>query len=167
MSSVVVVTRSVVLLAASFVAGTVYPAQRELIAAVTIVVLLAACLLALNARVRGLVAPRRSRFEDALRASERRPGRPDDLERCERGLGWRVYSPRDFDHHVRPLLRALILHRVKDRLGIDLEAVETPAAGAVDAELLALAGGEKADALYDRNIDTRDIARVVGRLEAL
>ncbi len=163
----IVGTRCVALLVASFVAGALFPTRRELIAAVTIVLLLAVALVALKARARGLVAPRRSRFEEALRARGRRAGRPEDLERCERALGWRVYAPRDFDHHVRPLLRALVVHRVKERLGIDLEADPSAGVGAVDAELLALAGDVSSESLFDRNLVTSDIARYLERIEDL
>jgi len=69
---------------------------------------------------------------------------------------------------VRPILRELIRHRVRERLGIDLEAEPGAATGRVHRELLDLLSARKAEELYgSANIQTNDIARMVTRIEAL
>ena len=79
-----------------------------------------------------------------------------------------TYEPSYFDFRVRPILRELIRHRVRERHGIDLEADPAAGIGRIDRELLDLASPRKAEDIYGRvNIETHDIARMVTRIEAL
>jgi hypothetical protein len=95
----------------------------------------------------------RSEFENALRERRRNIVRPPDLVRLESGLGWGVYEPREFDHHVRPLLRQLIDHRSRG--------------ATIDPELEALAGTTHAEDLYGEKIVTSDLDRITRKIECL
>ena len=147
--------------------GVLFPGRIQTIVLSWILAMLAYGLLELNARSRSLVRER-SRFDQILEEPERETLVPDDLRRLERGLGWMSYEPSYFDFRVRPILRQLIHHRVRERLGIDLETDLDKARGRVDRELLALASERKAESIYGHgNIETHDIARMVTRIEEL
>ena len=158
------------LLLASLAAGTVaiiLPERTALAAVVWILVLAAYVLLELNAHSRSLLGEH-SRFDQILAAHARERTLPEDLKKMERGLGWMSYEPSYFDFRVRPILRDLIAHRAKERLGIDVQKNPTEAAGLVDVELLNLSGTRKAEALYGtRNITTHDLARMVRNIEKI
>jgi hypothetical protein len=94
-----------------------------------------------------------SEFENALRERSRTVVRPPDLVRLESGLGWGVYEPREFDHHVRPLLRQLIQHRSRGEV--------------LEPELEALSGPSLAEDLYDARIETSDLDRMARKIERL
>lgn len=155
-----------------FTAGAVslaalFPGRRHTIVLMWVLAMLAYGLLEMNARSRGLVRER-SRFDKLLEDPQREPFVPDDLRRLERGLGWMTYEPSYFDFRVRPILRDLIRHRVRERLGIDLEADPGAASGRIERELLDLASDRKAHEIYGHaNIETPDILRMVTRIEAL
>jgi hypothetical protein len=102
----------------------------------------------------------RSTFEGALASSVDRTARPDDLARCERVFGWKSYPARDFDHHVRPLLKELIEHRIGER-GRSGPAFE------LGPELTALMEGAEAEAVYGTSISTEDVDRILERIERL
>jgi hypothetical protein len=154
----------------SVVAGVlaiVFPEQRHTILVVWVLTILGYSLMELNAHSRALVGER-SRFDRLLEDLEREPDLPEDLRRLERGLGWITYEPSYFDFRVRPILRELIHHRVRERLDIDLTKDPAKAAGHVDAELLNLASERKAEELYGtRNLETPDIFRMITRIEEI
>lgn len=147
--------------------GVFFPDRRETIALSWVLAMLAYGLIELNARSRLLVRER-SRFDQILEDQPRETLIPDDLRRLERGLGWMSYEPSYFDFRVRPILRELIQHRVRENLGIDLETDPDAARDKLDRELLALLSTRKAESIYGYgNIYTHDIARMVTRIEAL
>ena len=154
----------------SLAAGTVavvLPERTALAAVLWILVVSAYVLLELNAHSRSLLGGH-SRFDQVLATHSREPMLPEDLKKMERGLGWMSYDPSYFDFRVRPILRDLIVHRAKERLGIDVLKEPLAAAGKVDVELLNLSGTKKAEALYGtRNITTEDLARMVRNIEKI
>lgn|GEM_PF-6949160 len=105
--------------------------------------------------IRKLMPGSSSLFESLLERPRRTLQRPADLERCERLLAWGRYSPRDFDHHVRPVLAGLLRHRL-----------ETSTAS-LDPELAALLAGTPAEDIYGKGVSTRDLERIVLSIEAL
>ena len=106
------------------------------------------------------LAAGRSEFDKGLETPGPRRVRPEDLARCERIFGWKTYPARDFDHHVSPLLRELIEHRVGEagRSGTVLE---------LGPELQALREGAAAEATYGPIVTTADVERIIGRIEEL
>lgn len=152
---------------AAAVLAIVLPDRRHTIMLIWVLALLAYGLLESNARARILVRER-SRFDRLLEDPVRERLVPEDLKRLERGLGWMTYEASYFDFRVRPILRALIHHRVRERLEVDLDADPSDAVGRVDAELLDLASDRKAADIYGtRNITTPDIARMITRIEQI
>ncbi|MDQ3661956.1 MAG: hypothetical protein M3454_13040 [Actinomycetota bacterium] len=105
--------------------------------------------------MRRMVPGAGSSFESLLKRPGRTRPRPADLERCERLLAWGRYSPRDFDHHVRPVLVELLRRR--------LETSSAP----LDPELTALLAGNPAEDTYGRGLSTRDLERIVLSIESL
>lgn len=145
----------------------IYPDRRHEILVFWVLFMLAYGMVELNGRNR-LLLRQATAFDRVLAAEAREPLIPEDLRRLERGMGWMSYEPSYFDFRVRPLLRELIVHRVRERLGIDLAEDLSAGVGQVDPELLNLASPKKAQELYGtRNIETTDLARMVTRIEAL
>lgn len=105
--------------------------------------------------IRKLTPGSRSSFESLLVRRGRTFHRPADLEHCERLLAWGRYSPRDFDHHVRPVLVELLRHR--------LEVSPAP----LGSELAALLAGTPAEETYGKSVSTRDLERIVLSIESL
>ena len=153
----------VTVLVSAVAAGAVatFPGRIALILSLWILALLACGLGALLAGARKLSRGSPSRFEQAVAARHEKAGRPEDLRRSERVCGWRIYEARDFDFHVRPLLKELIAFRLEERTGTLDDA--TPD----DPELRQLAGPRSAEEIYDRAMTTADLERIIGRIEAL
>jgi hypothetical protein len=105
--------------------------------------------------IRKLTPGSRSSFESLLVRRGRTFHRPADLERFERLLAWGRYSPRDFDHHVRPMLVGLLRHR--------LEISPAP----LGSELAALLAGTPVEETYGKSVSTRDLERIVLAIESL
>ena len=144
-----------------------FPDRRHEILVFWVLAMLAYGMVELNGRNR-LLLREATAFDRVLAVEDPEPQIPEDLRRLERGLGWMSYEPSYFDFRVRPLLRELIVHRVGERLDIDLTADLTAGVGRVDPELLNLASRKKAQELYGtRNIETTDLARMITRIEAL
>ena len=162
-----VVVTTIFLTSAAAVLAVVFPGRRHTIMLVWVLALLAYGFLESNGRARALVRER-SRFDRLLEDPVQEPLVPEDLRRLERGLGWMTYEASYFDFRVRPILRELIHHRVRERLQVDLEADPSGAAGRIDQELLDLASDRKAADLYGpRNIETSDIARMITSIERI
>jgi hypothetical protein len=105
-------------------------------------------------RVRSLTDPWKSPFEEAMHVNAPRPERPADLRRLERTMGVRVFEPREFDVRVRPLLREVIEHR-RARSSSDLGPL-----------LIALAGPQPAEEIFEGDIEIPDIASALDEIEA-
>ncbi|MDQ4144527.1 MAG: hypothetical protein M3198_12430 [Actinomycetota bacterium] len=162
-----VIATTIFLTVVAVTVGTIFPGRRQTALLLWVMAMLGYALLELNSRSRALVRER-SGFDRLLEESINEPIAPEDLRRLERGLGWMTYEPSYFDFRVRPILRELIVHRARERRGIDLEDDPSAAVGRIDRELLDLASSRKAEEIYGtENIKTGDIARMVTRIEAL
>jgi len=117
-------------------------------------------------QIRGLAARGGSPYAQILRTPGSRPTRPADLVRCERAFGRKVYTPGDFDHSVRPLLRTLIRHRLASG-GVSVDRHKQAGADVLDDELKGLIGPAPAETLYGRDLLTVDIERMLHRIEAI
>lgn len=117
-------------------------------------------------RVRGLVVRGKSPYDQILHPPSYSKTPPLDLVRCERIFGRRVYTPGDFDHTVRPLLRTLIRHRLSFEHRIAFED-DVHALEVMGPELGALAGKQPAESLYGRNLVTADIERMLNQIVAI
>ena len=117
--------------------------------------------------VRGLVRRGKSPYDQILHSPAHSRARPPDLVRCERIYGRSVYTPGDFDHAVRPLLRSLIRHRLVTEHRGAAEGDPFEAGMTIDAELDSLVGTESAEGLYGRNLKTADIDRMLRGIEAI
>jgi hypothetical protein len=142
--------------AAALMGAIVFPKLLAPIASAWTMIVLGRLLFELEDVAHGLTL-RRSEFEEALAVRDREVARPPDLVRLEGVLGWGTYEPREFDHHVRPLLRELIDHRSRRRRLPDT----------FPAELDALAGRDRAEAIYERSIATADLDRITRSIERL
>lgn len=132
--------------------GGTFPDIRGAIVAVWTLLVLGYCLALLGDRLGLLVT--KSRFDRALIRQAIGLNRPEDLQKCEHSFGWKSYSPRDFDHEVRPHLAALVELRSKGRRDIDpeLAALTHPVVQRRDSDL---------------SITTRDLTRLVEKIEQL
>jgi hypothetical protein len=153
--------------AAAFVLAVVFPAQRGIVAVAWALWLFSFGLIQMRASVRSLMQSPTSPFERVIARVRRTSERPQDLIRCEHAFGWKVYEPRDFDHHVRPLLRELVNDRIRRRYGVGPDIAPESVRVDLDPLLLALAGNEPAEEIFGHSIRTNDIADVVDRIERL
>jgi hypothetical protein len=156
-----------VLTAIAVVLGILFPGQRSIVAVAWTLWTFAYVLTELRASVARRLLPRISRFDQVIMPTHPMMERPQDLIRCEHAFGWKVYEPRDFDHHVRPLLRELIGDRVRRRYGTSLEYLPESIRNGIDSELLALAGDVSAAEIYSHSIRTAHIADLVDRIDRL
>ena len=136
------------------VAAIVFPTRLETVVVVWASAMLVWAALESSTALRKLV-PASADFESLLRRAAHRRARPEDLARCERILSWRRYSARDFDHHLRPLLVALMQHRLQTS-----SAVPGP-------ELAVLVDDIPAAQVYPRGLATAELERIVTAIEAL
>lgn len=141
---------------AALVGGVAFPQLLAPIASAWTLIVLGRLMFELEDAAYGLTR-RSSAFDDAMRVRAREPARPPDLVRLEGAFGWGSYEPREFDHHVRPVLRLLIEHRTRERG----QAEELP------PELRSLAGPSHAEQIYDRRIETADLDRITREIESL
>jgi len=140
------------------------PGLQRVVASLWALYFTACGLVFLSSYVGSLVKP--SRFDAALATAPKPCPRPEDLVRLEHSLGWRTYSPRDFDYEVRPLLRDLILHGARSRRGIELLADVHVASGVIDDELIDLVAGKPVE-LYGDRVRTTDIDRCLKKIEQI
>lgn len=152
--------------AAALVAAIAAPGRRGAVVSAAIIAILAEAMLELTRVARPSAAPTAPDW-DRFR-SPASPGhiRPSDLQRLERALGWGRYSAADFNYQVRPVLRGLLVSRLRERHGVDLDAQPPPARPALSPELCetVVLRREPTDG---RVIQTRDVERLVTEIEAL
>jgi len=141
--------------AAAVAAAIVFPTRVETVVVGWASAVLVWAAIECSGAIGKLMPGSSSLFESLLKRPRRTSQRPADLERCERLLSWRRYSPRDFDHHIRPLLLRLLRHRL-----------ETSAA-LLDPELTALLDGTPATDTYGKGVSTGDLERIVLAIESL
>jgi hypothetical protein len=145
---------------ATAAAAVLWPGRAHAIVAAWALTVLAWGLLRAVGTTRLLVRDEHSAFERALFTPAHQTVRPDDLARCERIFGWKSYPARDFDHHVRPLLKELVEHRIGER-GKSGSAIE------LAPELEALMEGAEATKIYGANVSTEDVDRILQHIEKL
>lgn len=145
---------------ATAAAALLWPGRAHAIVAAWALTVLAWGLLRAVGTARLLVRDEQSTFERALLTPAHQTVRPDDLARCERIFGWKSYPARDFDHHVRPLLKELVEHRIGER-GKSGSAIE------VGPELEALMEGAETAKVYGANVSTEDVDRILRNIEKL
>jgi hypothetical protein len=150
---------------AAVVTAVTAPGLQQVVASLWALYITACVLFFLSSYVGSLV--KRSRFDAALTTEPNPRARPEDLLRLEHSLGWRAYSPRDFDFEVRPLLRELILHGARSRRGIDLRSGTRVGAGVIDDELIDLVSDKSVEELYGDTVTTTDIDRCVQKIEQM
>jgi hypothetical protein len=131
--------------------GATFPDIRGALFALWSLIVVAYLLVLLGDKIGPLVL--KSRFDRVLTPGPTVLSRPDDLQRCEHSFGWRSYSPRDFDHEIRPQLAAIILHKSKNRR--------------VDVELMDVATSSFEDTRNEQSIRTGEIAQIVDQIERL
>jgi hypothetical protein len=136
-------------------AAIVFPTRLETVVVGWASAVLVWAAVACSGAIRKLMPGASSPFESVLVRRGRARSRPADLERCERMLSWRRYSPRDFDHHIRPLLLGLLRHRL------------TTSSSPLDPELTALMDGTPAAETYGQGVSTADLERIVLAIESL
>jgi hypothetical protein len=129
--------------------GTTFPDLRGEVIALWTLLVMAYALVLLGDRIGSLVL--RSRFDRALVPPKKTTSRPEDLQRCEHSFGWRSYSPRDFDHELRPQLTALIAQGSKQIV--------------IEDELPALDRSGDYDSDSRPSIRTQDLTRLIDKIE--
>ena len=141
--------------AAAVAAIVVFPTRVETVVVGWASAVLVWAALECSGAIRRLMPGSSSLFESLLKRPGHTRTRPADLEHCERLLAWGRYSPRDFDHHVRPVLAGLLRHRL-----------ETSTAS-LDPELAALLAGTPAEDTDGKGVSTRDLERIMLSIESL
>jgi hypothetical protein len=139
-----------------------WPGGRTAVTAGALCALFLVGLVRVSAEAAAMRPPGGSEFDDALRPVRSERPRPDDLQRAERVLGWKRYSPDDFEHRIRPLLQRLIRVGVLARGGSD-PAGDTEAAANLPGSLRDVAVGPPAQ----NSFDTRGLDAIVEEIEAL
>ena len=152
------------LFVAAGIASYTAPSKAGIVLAGATLVALGLGLLVLVFAPGSTLGPGPSDFEQALEGEEPRPGRPEDLQRLERSLGWERYEARDFGVRVRPRVRELLAWRVKERRGIDLDAHPEVFEG-LHPELRGLAPTRADVTEAAPPVRTEDIARLLDRIE--
>lgn len=120
---------------------TVPTRRSEAFAGATLVAFVGAFIVLSDAVGRGSL--RASVVDAVVRRPPPRTGRPSDLEKLERSLGWKVYEGAEFDVRVRPLLADLARYR-----------------GATDEETHALLR-------HGERVTTTDLDRMVAAIEGV
>jgi hypothetical protein len=139
------------------------PSRAGVIISATVLVALGLGLLVLVVVAREMTGRGPSEFEQVLERPPGKSGRPPDLLRLERSLGWERYEARDFNVRVRPRLRALLEWRIKEVWGFDLDA-QPEIKDKLPAELSDLALPRPSLGETGLPLRTQDIARIVDRI---
>ncbi len=150
-----VIGGAAVSVAAAVGGAVVFPTRLETVVVGWASAVLVWAAIECSGAIRKLMPGSTSLFESLLKRPGHTRTRPADLERCERLLAWGRYSPRDFDHHVRPVLVELLRHR--------LEISPAP----LGSELASLLAGTPAEETYGKSVSTRDLERIVLSIESL
>lgn len=102
-------------------------------------------------------------------------GRPEDLLRLERLLGWKTYSRLEFEHRAGPVMRRLAAYRLRAAGLADLEADPAAARRLLTPrlwEIVTSPGARRDYAAEERSpggeaVTTGDIAAMLDELEGL
>lgn len=148
------------------IATIVFPGHRTLTVAAGVMAVLALVLVEMGGLAYRLSSASSSAWERVRHVPEPVVQRPDDLERIERRLGWGRYAQGDFNYRVRPLLRRLVSHKLRERHRVDLVEQPEAARAHVSAELWGLVIAKEPPE-SDRVIRTDDIVRMVDEIEGI
>ena len=144
------------------VTGALLPFARGAIAAGAALLLVTLVATQVSVWLGSLRVTSPSAYELARTHIQEPPERPEDLEQLERILGWRVYSRRDFDHRVKPLLERLLTYRLR----ASGRVLQTDVGDEIDALLSAEMGPPATPGHPDeRRFATTDLARIIGHIE--
>ena len=140
------------------------PGHRSVSLAAGVMALLALLLIEMGSIAHRLARASDSLWERVRHVPEPKIEQPADLERMERRLGWGQYSTGDFNYRVRPALRRLTEHRLRESHGIALD--DDAARNVLTPELWdhVVSKQPPDDELVIR---TADIARMVDEIERL
>jgi hypothetical protein len=149
---------------ATTTALVVAPGHRSVSLGAGVMALLAVLLVEMRSVAYRLSRSSGTAWEQVRRTSEPKPERPADLEGIERRFGWGEYSVGDFNYRVRPTLRRLAEHRLRESHRVAVEDEE--ARRYVTPELwdYVIAKQPPED---PRVMRTADIARMVDEIEGL
>jgi hypothetical protein len=148
-------------------ASLVLPGWRSVFAGAAALLVFTAIAGRLLAELTALRVLRPGPFDEALERPARSPERPPDLVRLERTLSWRVYSRRDFDHRVRPVLKRLVDYKLRSGHGIALERQPELAREKLPGGLRTLIDEPRAGEFEGGVVDTDTVARLVDEIERL
>jgi hypothetical protein len=156
----------VLIVLASAIATAIAPGHRSVTIGAGVMALLAVLLAEMMRIAYRLAGPPDSAWERVRHVPSTKVERPADLERIERRLGWGQYSTGDFNYRVRPMLRRLAAHRLRESHRIDLDGHAEAARAVVTAELWDhVIAKQTSDG--DRVLRTADVARMVDEIEGL
>jgi hypothetical protein len=156
--------RLAVIAVATAVVAVVVPGHRSVALGAGVMAALALLLIEMGVATHRLARGRDDTWDRVRRVEAVRPERPADLERIERRFGWGQYSTGDFNYRVRPTLRRLAAHRLRETRRID---VDDPSARDVVTPDLWDYVIAKQPPDGERVLTTRDIAGMVDELESL
>ena len=144
----------------------VFPDLAERVSQLLVLALLAAVLLEIVARARRHAGRTGSLLDGPLDTPIPAQQRPSDLADLERALGWRTYEEREFDRRVRPVLKRLLLYRLRTRHGIDPSTDLRTTRRLLDPTLMELIEPPAASPERSKR-STADISALMDRIEAL
>lgn len=142
----------------------VAPGHRSVSLAAGVSALLAVLLFEMGSTAHRLARASDSLWGRVRAVPEPKVERPADLERLERRFGWGQYSAGDFNYRVRPVLRRLAEHRLRESHGLALD--DDAARNVLTPELWDhVVSKQPPD--EERVIRTADIALMVDEIERL
>jgi hypothetical protein len=144
----------------------VVPGQRAVIVGAGVMATLALVLVEMSGIAYRMTTRRSSAWDRVRAVHTPAPQRPADLERIERRLGWGRYSAGDFNYRVRPMLRRLAEHRLRDRHRVEIDPRPEEARAHVGDELWQLVIAKEPPE-SERVIGTAEIARMVDEIERI
>ena len=141
------------------------PGHRSVSLGAGVMALLAVLLFEMGSAAHRLARAGDSLWERVRHVPRPKVERPADLERLERRFGWGQYSTGDFNYRVRPVLRRLTEHRLRESHGLALDDAAA-ARNALTPELWERVVSKQPpdDEVVIR---TADIARMVDEIERL
>jgi hypothetical protein len=144
----------------------VLPGRRAVTVGAGVMAVLALVLVQMGGMAYRLSGGRASAWERVRHVHEPRFERPADLERIERRLGWGRYSTGDFNYRVRPMLRRLVAHRLRENHRVDIDSRPDDAIALVSEDLWSLVIAKEPPE-SERVIGTAEIALMVDEIERI
>jgi hypothetical protein len=157
---------TIVIVLGTTITTVVLPGHRTVTLGAGVMAMLAVVLVEMSGAAYRLAASSPSAWERVRHVHENVTQRPADLERIERRLGWGRYSTGDFNYRVRPMLRRLAAHRLRETHRVDIEERPNEARPHVGDELWELVIAKQPPD-SERVIGTAEIARMVDEIERI